>query len=237
MKKIYLISALTFALYAASPSVSAIGVPTLDATTAAILTTNALAQAKQALDALKQAKEGIDQAKAEYDAHKKLISGNSKLANLAYNPELNKLFPFGEWADIYKEAKRLPELRKRYGLVSDIEYTQKVFDKILVTTGVLEDQYEASQERVKNAEELRHEIDKVETPQQKQDLQIRYQQELLEQQNQQMQLANMLALMEQRQKAENKRRAQEFQEHMRGKGKYRSVSEMDKAYDEALDNE
>lgn len=237
MSKRFLVGALTLALWSVSPLVSAIGIPTLDSTTGAILVTNAVAQAKQALDALKQAKQGIDQARAEFEAHKKLVSGNSKLANLAYNPELNKLFPFAEWADVYKEAKRLPEMRKRYGLISDVEYTQKVFDKILSATGVLERQYEASQERVKNAEELRREIDKVETPQQKQDLQIRYQQELLEQQNQQMQLANMMALMEQRERIETKRRAQEFQDHMRGKSKYRTIEEMDRAYDEALDRE
>ena len=237
MKRIFAVTTLSIALLAAVPSANAIGIPTLDSTTAGILVINATAQAKQALDALKQAKEGIEQAKAEYDHYKNLISGNSNYGDFLNNPELNKILPIAEWGDMYKDAKRLPELRQRYGMVSDDTYVQKAYDKLLGAMGALEANYEASSERVKNAEELKREINKVDTPQQKQDLQIRYQQELIEQQNQEMRMANMIALSEQRQKLENKRRAQEFQDHMRGKGKYRSIEEMDADYDKTLDSE
>lgn len=237
MIKIFAISALALALLTSAPTLYAIGVPTLDATTAGILVVNATAQAKQALDALKQAKEGIDQAKAEYDHYKSLISGNANYGDFLNNPELNNILPVSEWADIYKDAKRLTDLRERYGMVSDDPSVQKAFDRLLAATGALEANYDASNERVKNAEALRREINRVDTPQQKQDLQIRYQQELLEQQNQEMRMANIIALSEQRQKIENRRRSQEFQDHMRGKGKYRSVQEMDADYDKALDKE
>ncbi|RMW24392.1 VirB5 [Pseudomonas syringae pv. tagetis] len=57
----------------------------------------------------------------------------------------------------------------------------------------------------------------MQTPQQKEDLQLRYQQELIEQQNQQMRLANMQMLQQQQEKMENEKRAQAFRDYMRGK--------------------
>ncbi|RMS18769.1 Conjugal transfer protein, partial [Pseudomonas coronafaciens pv. garcae] len=55
------------------------------------------------------------------------------------------------------------------------------------------------------------------TPQQKEDLQLRYQQELIELQNQQMRLANMQMLQQQQEKMENEKRAQAFSDYMKGK--------------------
>ncbi|EGH17110.1 hypothetical protein Pgy4_29315, partial [Pseudomonas savastanoi pv. glycinea str. race 4] len=43
------------------------------------------------------------------------------------------------------------------------------------------------------------------------------QQELIEQQNQQMRLANMQMLQQQQEKMENEKRAQAFRDYMRGK--------------------
>ncbi|WP_426102989.1 P-type DNA transfer protein VirB5 [Pseudomonas sp. PSPC3-3] len=237
MKSFFAVTALSVALIIGTQTANAIGIPTLDTTTAGILVVNATAQAKQALDALKQAKDGIEQAKAEYDHYTSLISGNANYGDFLNNPALNKVLPVAEWDDIYKDAKRLPELRQRYGMTSDDPYVQKAFDRLLTATGALEANYEASNERVKNAEALRQQINQVDTPQQKQDLQLRYQQELVEQQNQQIRMANMIALTEQKEKIESKKRAQDFQEHMRGKGKYRSVQEMDQAYDKDLDSQ
>ncbi|MCY1183336.1 P-type DNA transfer protein VirB5 [compost metagenome] len=65
-------------------------------------------------------------------------------------------------------------------------------------TGALEANYNASTERVKNAEKLRQKLDEVQTPQEKEDLNLRYQQEFLELQNQQLRLANMKYLDEQK---------------------------------------
>lgn len=231
MKKIFSVTVLSAALLIVTPTVNAIGIPTLDGTTAGILVVNATAQAKQALDALKQAKDGIEQAKAQYDQYESLISGNSNYGSFLNNPQLNRILPLSDWNGIYQDAKRLPELRQQYGMVSSDPLVQKAFDKLLTATSVLEDNYNASTERVKNAEQLRQQINAVETPQQKQDLQIRYQQELLEQQNQETRMANMMALMDQKQKLESKRRAQQFQDHMRGKGNVGSTSELNNAYD------
>lgn len=219
MKKVLVAGLLATAMLMAAPTTYATGVPTLDVITGGILTANGLAQAKQALAALDQAKEGIEQAKAQFDNYKNMISGNSNLGDFMDNPTINKILPLSEWGDVYSDAKRLPELRSRYGLTSDDSAVQKAFDKVLTATGVLEDNYNASTQRVKNAEELRKQLNVVETPQQKQDLQLRYQQELLELQNQQMRMENIKMLMEQQEKMENKQRSQAFQDYVRGKTK------------------
>lgn len=58
----------------------------------------------------------------------------------------------------------------------------------------------------------------MQTPQQKQDLELRYQQEFLELQNQQMRLANMKMLTEQKEKNDNERKVQNFLDYLDGKG-------------------
>lgn len=219
MKKTLIACFVAAAMYAIAPGANATGVPTLDVVTGGILTANGLAQAQQALEALNQAKEGIEQAKAQYDNYKGMISGNSNLGDFMDNPTINKILPLSEWGDVYSDAKRLPELRSRYGLSSNDASVQKMFDKVLTATGVLEDNYDASTQRVKNAEELRKQLNVVETPQQKQDLQLRYQQELLELQNQQMRMQNIQMLMEQQEKMESKQHSQAFQDYIRGKTK------------------
>lgn len=219
MKKTLIACFVAAAMCTIAPGANATGVPTLDVVTGGILTANGLAQAQQALEALNQAKEGIEQAKAQYDHYKGMISGNSNLGDFMDNPTINKILPLSEWGDVYSDAKRLPELRSRYGLTSNDASVQKMFDKVLTATGVLEDNYDASTQRVKNAEELRKQLNVVETPQQKQDLQLRYQQELLELQNQQMRMQNIKMLMEQQEKMESKQHSQAFQDYVRGKTK------------------
>lgn len=219
MKKTLLAGLVAAALFTAAPAVNAIGIPTLDAATGIILTSNALAQAQQALDALNQAKEGIEQARAQYENYKGLISGNSDMGDFLDNPTLNKIMPLSEWGDVYSDAKDLPNLRNRYNLQSDNPDVQKQFDKLLAVTGMLEKNYDASTERVKNAEQLRQQLNVVETPQQKADLQLRYQQELLELQNQQMRMENIKMLTEQKERMESKQRSQAFEDYIRGKSK------------------
>lgn len=211
--------ALAAALGTAPPLTLASGIPTLDVATGIILESNAVAQAKQALDALKQAKEGIDQARQQYDHYKGIITGNDMLGDFLNDPALNRVMPMGDWSDVYSTVKDVASLRERYGLVSENASIQEKFDKILAGADSMERMYDASTQRVKNAEQLRAQLNVVQTPQQKADLQLRYQQELLEQQNQQMRLANMQALMQQQEKAENTKRSQAFSDYMTGKSK------------------
>ncbi len=195
------------------------GVPTVDLSTLTQLKLDALDQAAQAMDALKTARDGIEQARQQYDNYRGLVSGNDQLGNFLNNPALNQILPLSDWADVYASAKDIASLRQRYGLVSDNASVQQRFDQILAVTDALERNYDSTTSRVKNAEQLRAQLNQVQTPQQKADLQLRYQQELLEQQNQQMRLANMHLLMEQQEKIEDTRRSQAFSDYMYGKTK------------------
>jgi type IV secretion system protein VirB5 len=176
-----------------------------------------MAQAKQALDALSAAKDGIRQAEQQYNNYKSIVTGNDQLGGFLNNPALNKVLPLGEWSDVYSTVQDISSLRRRYGLTSDNASVQQQFDRMLAATDALERTYNASTERVKNAEQLRARLDQVQTPQQKEDLQLRYQQELLEQQNQQMRLANMQALQAQKEKMDDAKRAQNFEDYILGK--------------------
>lgn len=196
---------------------NATGIPTLDAVSAAIQTSNALAQAQQAMDALKTAKQGIEEARDQYEGYKALVSGNADYSRFLNNPTVNKAFPVGEWMDLYEDAVDLPNLRQRYGLYSTNAMIQRQFDEMLSVVGALELNYEASNERIKNAEALRSELDRVQTPQEKADLQLRYQLEYIELQNQQMRLQNIQMLADQKEKLENKQKSRQYVDQLRGK--------------------
>lgn len=207
-------------MWVAVPAVAAVpGVPTVDMSTLVQLKLDALEQAAQAADALKTAKDGINQVREQYDNYKSLISGNDGLGNFLNNPQINKVLPLSDWADVYTSAKDIAGLRERYKLVSSDPSLQQRFDQILSVTDALQRNFDASTERVRNAEQLRAQLNQVDTPQQKSDLQLRYQQELLEQQNQQARLANMHMLMEQQEKIDNQKHAQNFSDYMLGKTK------------------
>ncbi|MEA6468641.1 conjugal transfer protein, partial [Salmonella enterica subsp. enterica serovar Newport] len=96
-----------------------------------------------------------------------------------------------------------------------------VFDKLLRQAGVLEEQYKATNIRKKNAETLRNKLNEVQTPAEREQLVLRYQQEQLELANQQTQLQNTRYLMEQQEKLEQKKKEQNFVDYMLGKSKVR----------------
>lgn len=217
MKKKLIAIALSAIVLAGPHQVYAAGVPTLDVITAGLLESNAVAQAKQALDALNTAKDAIQQAEAQYNNYKNIVTGNDKLGSFLSNPAMNKILPMGDWSQIYSSVQDIASLRSRYGLTSSNASVQARFDQMLAATDALERTYNASTERVTNAELLRAKLNIVETPQQKEDLQLRYQQELIEQNNQQMRLANMQMLQQQQEKMEDAKRAQDFSDYMKGK--------------------
>ncbi|KPW36299.1 MULTISPECIES: P-type DNA transfer protein VirB5 [Pseudomonas syringae group] len=220
MKKQVMACALSmFMLTAVMPAAHAAvpGVPVLDPSNLLALKANALAQAKQAMDALSTAKEGITQVAQQYNHYKSIITGNDMLGGFLNDPALNKVMPLGDWADVYSTGRDIASLRDRYGLTSDNASVQAKFDQLMSAADALERNYNASTERVKNAELLRARLNEVQTPQQKEDLQLRYQQELIELQNQQMRLANMQMLQQQQEKMENEKRAQAFRDYMNGK--------------------
>ncbi|MGE6473162.1 P-type DNA transfer protein VirB5 [Serratia proteamaculans] len=219
MKKVLVATTLACTLALSTPLVSASGIPTVDGANLIQMALDAQRQAKEALDQLTAAKEAIEQAKSQYDNYKSLITGNDQLGRFLDNPALNKTLSLDAWEDIYQQARDLGTLRQRYGLVSDDVDVQKMFDKMLSVTDALERNYEASTERVKNAQAMRAKLDQAQTPQAKQDLQLRYEQEHLELQNQQMLLQQTQMLIAQKEKIENKQRAQSFKDYIDGKRK------------------
>lgn len=208
--------ALGLGLYG-SPAVFATGIPTVDVANIAQLVLNAQQQAQEALNALETAKDGIEQAKSQFEAHKSMIAGNDSLGDFLNNPALNKVLPLSDWSDIYESVRDIEDLRRRYGLTSDDSAVQKKFDSLLAVADALERTYEASGERLKNANALREKLNQVETPQQKEDLQLRYQHEMLELQVQQMRLSEMQALVAQQEKMQNKQRIQGFKDYVNGR--------------------
>ncbi|PHX27867.1 MULTISPECIES: P-type DNA transfer protein VirB5 [Pseudomonas syringae group] len=196
---------------AALPAFAAVpGVPVLDPSNLLTLRANALAQAKQAMDALTTAKDAIRETAQQYNHYKSIVTGNDMLGGFLNDPALNKVMPMGDWADVYSTGRDIVSLRERYGLTSDNASVQAKFDQILSAADALERNYNASTERVKNAELLRERLNEVKTPQQKEDLQLRYQQELIELQNQQMRLANMQMLQEKQEEIEEKKKQQDY---------------------------
>ena len=206
---------------AISLPVYASGIPTVDVANITQLVVNAQQQAKEALAQLDKAKEAISQAKSQYDHYKSIMQGNDKLGDFLNDPLLNELLPVSDWQDIYSQAKDLPNLRTRYGLTSSDPKIQAAFDKLLSQADTLEKQYDASNKRIKTAEGLRSRLNSVETPKDREQLGLRFQQEMLELQNQQAQLQNTRYLMEQQNKIDDAKRAQAFEDYMLGKSKQR----------------
>ncbi|WP_271408117.1 P-type DNA transfer protein VirB5 [Pseudomonas sp. Q1-7] len=214
MKKTLRALALASAALSAAPLIQASGIPTIDVASIAQMVLDAQAQAQQALDALNTAKTGIAQAKAQYEHYKSIATGNDQLGAFLDDPALNRLLPMGDWSEMYDNVKDITGLRNKYGLISTDRDVQRRFDQLLAVAGALEDNYNASTARVKNAEKLRQKLDEVQTPQQKEDLNLRYQQEFLELQNQQLRLTNMQMLSEEKRRIDSNRTAQKIMERM-----------------------
>ena len=193
------------------------GIPTTDPGAIAQLALNAQQQARQALDALNEATRGIEQAKAQFNEYKGLTTGNDQLGDFLNNPALNQILPLEGWAKLYDSASDLVTLRERYGLSSDNATTQQKYDRVLTVMSALEKVYEASTERLENANALRSRLNTAQTPQEKEDLQLRYQHEHLELQVQQQRLAQMQMLVKQDEDLQNQARKQAFKDYVLGK--------------------
>lgn len=218
MLKKSMIAAVILAALSAAP-VMATGIPVMDVASIYKMAEDAVQQAKQALAQLDQAKAAISQAKSQYEDYKGIATGNDKLGAFLNDPALNQFLPMKDWQEVYNNGKDIASLRDRYDLKSDNPQVQAAFDKLLAQAGALEDAYNASSERVDNAAKMREKLNEAVTPQQKSDLQARFQQESLELQNQNMRLQNMQMLMDQKAKIEDAKRAQDFKDYMYGKRK------------------
>ncbi|MEN3262735.1 type IV secretion system protein [Sodalis endosymbiont of Spalangia cameroni] len=193
------------------------GIPTVSVAELTQMVKNAQQQAREALAQLDKAKESIAQAKSQYEHYKGIVEGNDRLGDFLNDPTLKQLLPVSDWQDIYHQAKDLPTLRNRYGLTSRDPNVQAAFDRLLSQAGTLEEQYKATNKRIETAEGLRRRLNGVETPKEREQLALRYQQEMVEMQMQQMQLQNARYLMEQQEKIEKERFNQEVSDYYDGK--------------------
>lgn len=209
--------ALLLMLGTMTPPVQGSGVPTVDAAALLQQAQYAQQQAQAVLAQLNKAKEAIAQARSQYEHHRSLIQGNAGMADFLNDPSLNNLIPSGDWSQLYGQTRNLPDLRQRYGLMSGDPAVQASFDKLLVKADVLEKEKVISDRRVQHAGEMRKKLNWAQTPQQKQDLALRYQQELLELQTQQIRLENTRRLMDEKEKLEDRKRAQDFKDYMLGR--------------------
>jgi type IV secretion system protein VirB5 len=210
-KLIGTIKAVTFLAMTVCTQAEATGIPTVDAASLLQLAANAQQQAQQALAQLQAIQQSIAQAKSQYEQYKGLITGNnSGLGSSIYNSALNSALPLSGWQSIYSGAQNLAELRSRYGLTSTNPAVQAQFDQLLSQAGALESSYNAANERVNEANQLRQKLDTVQTPQQREDLNLRYQQEQIELQNQNLRLQNIKMLMDQQTEIEDKKNAQKM---------------------------
>jgi type IV secretion system protein VirB5 len=207
--------ALIFTATGIAPAVAS-GVPTVDVAALTQMVQNAQQQAREALAQLDKAKEAISQAKSQYDHYKGIVQGNDKLGEFLNDPYVNQLLPAKEWQDIYSQAKDLPQLRQRYGLTSSDPQVQAAFDKLLSQADVLEKQYKATNTRLDHAKGLRNRLNTVETPKDREQLALRYQQEMLELQAQQAQLQNSRYLIEQKEKMEREKHSQKVIDYFSG---------------------
>ena len=211
------IATMIFMVIGITPIITiASGIPTVDVASIAQLTLNAKQQADEALAQLNKAREAIQQAKAQYDHYQGLVTGNDKLGSFLNDPLLNQVLPLSDWNNIYTETKNLADLRTRYGLTSSDPKVQGAFDQLLSQASTLENTYNAASQRIKNAEQLRQRLNIVQTPQQREELGLRLQQEQLELQNQQIQLQNVKMIMEQEDRIKDKKRAQDFWNKLEG---------------------
>lgn len=212
MRRSPLILALVLSL--SNLSVFAGGIPTVSVAELTQMVKNAQQQARESLAQLEKAKESILQAKNQYEHYKSITQGNDKLGDFLNDPQIKQLLPIGDWQEIYYRTKDLTSLRNRYGLTSNDPKVQAFFDRLLTQAGTLEEQYKATNKRIATAEGLRRQLNRVETPKDREQLALRYQQEMLEMQAQQMQLQNARYLMEQNEKMENKKKAQAAEDFM-----------------------
>ncbi|HGB4217345.1 TPA: type IV secretion system protein [Salmonella enterica subsp. enterica serovar Bovismorbificans] len=218
MKRKYLAVCFIFILSGGITSPATVaGVPTVSVPELSQLIQNAQQQAKQALAQLEKAKEAIQQAKSQYEHYKSVTEGNDKLGAFLNDPYVNQLLPVRDWQDIYNQTQDLTDLRKRYGVSGYEPQEQKFFDSLLMQIGVLEEQYKATNTRIKHAEGLRQQLDTVTTPKEREQLALRYQQERLELETQQVQLQNTRYLMEEKKRLEKQKNAQDFLDYMDGK--------------------
>lgn len=215
MKKTMVVKAalLSLAISVGIGSASASGIPTVDAATLAQSVLNGLEAAQQAKDQMQAYADQMNQAKDLFEQNKDMISGNWKLGDFLDSQLMNNILP-SDWEKIYNNIEDLTNLREKFGLTSDDPSVQKQYDKLLAGYDVMNKSLEANNQRVENLQKLGGLLNSANTPQQKEDLNLRFQMEYVNMQNEQIRLQNVSALMEKQKELERKKKVRTFMDNM-----------------------
>ncbi len=173
MKKLFKPTLIALSLAFTTPNIAlASGIPTVDA--AGIATTisenlKTLEQLKSQLDAINQQ---IDQARQFANDTKNRFEGNWNLGDLISNDDFLRTLP--------KEAKdvlignsntfNIDSLRRKYGLSSDNDQTQKSYDALMKYAERTKTVYDNTLKRIKNLEQIKKLANAADTPAKKADV-------------------------------------------------------------------
>ncbi|ENE6639022.1 conjugal transfer protein [Salmonella enterica] len=213
MKKT-IVKAALLSLAISTGNVSASGIPTVDAANLAQVVLNGLEAAQHAKDQMNAYTDMMSQAQNQFEQNKDLISGNWKLGDFLDSQLMNSILP-NDWENIYNNVTDLTNLRDKFGLKSDDPVIQKQYDKLLAGYDVMNKATKANNQRVENLQKLGSLLNSANTPQQKEDLNLRFQMEYVNMQNEQNRLNNISMLMENQKKLDEQERIKTFKENMR----------------------
>jgi len=224
MKKQVRTLAVAVALAAASMpfQASASGIPTVDVAAIAQAVMDALQQAQEAADQLSAMQEEIEQSAKQFDEMKEMTTGNSGFGSKYYDASMYDYLPTsptsGSWEQIYSsmDSSTLNSYRNKYGLKSDNETQQEVFDKQLTNLRTLEGAYKANNLRLENLKNLQALADSAQTPQEKEDIQARLQVEQANIANEANRLSTTKDLMERQDKMLAQKQNTEFDKFLSG---------------------
>lgn len=224
MKKQVRALAVAVALSAASMpfQASASGIPTVDVAAIAQAVMDALQQAQEAADQLAAMQEEIEQSQKQFEETKEMTTGNSGFGGKYYDASLYDYLPTsptsGSWEQIYSsmDSSTLNSYRNKYGLKSDNDTQQEVFDKQLTNLRTLEGAYKANNLRLENLKNLQALADAAQTPQEKEDIQARLQVEQANISNEANRLSTTKDLMERQDKMLAQKQNTEFDKFLSG---------------------
>ncbi|NMZ71325.1 type IV secretion system protein VirB5 [Pseudomonas peli] len=212
---------------ASSAPVYASGIPTVDVAAIAQAVMDAMQQAMEAAEQLSAAQDQIselqqqyEQAEQQFEDLKDMTTGNSGYGGQYWSEEMVDYIPTtataGSWEEIYKDmdAGTLESYRNKYGLKSENETQQEVFDVQLTNLRTLENAHRANNLRLENIKNLQALADSATTPQEKEDIQARLIAEQAAISNEANRLATVESLMARNDKMLAQKQNQEFEKFL-----------------------
>lgn len=219
--------AIAVAAGTAGQTAHASGIPTVDMAAIAQAVMDAMQQAMEAADQLAAAQEQIselqrqyEQSQQQFEELKDMTTGNSRYGTKYWSEEMYDYIPTsptqGSWEDIYADMNQstLEQYRNKYGLVSENELQQEVYDTQLTNLRTLENAHRANNLRLENIKNLQALADSATTPQEKEDIQTRLIAEQAAINNESNRLAAVESLMARNDAMQRQQQNREFSDFM-----------------------